>query len=56
MEEIRETIAPITEPVERPEWWENTSYEDAKAIIRSNMASMARNSMGLSAMVSARKR
>lgn len=47
MEEIRETIAPITEPAERPEWWENTSYEDAKAIIRSNMASMARDSVAI---------
>ena len=32
---------------ETPAWWEGTSYEDAKAIIRSNMASMARDSVAI---------
>ena len=29
------------------EWWDGTSYEDAKAIIRSNMDSVARNSVAI---------
>lgn len=47
MEEIREAMETIVTPEAPAEWWEGTSFEDAKAIIRSNMASMARDSVAI---------
>ncbi len=47
MEEIREAMETTVTPETPAEWWEGTSYEDAKAIIRSNMDNMARNSVAI---------
>ena len=43
-----EEILRVDRQEETPaEWWEGTSYEDAKAIIRSNMDNVARNSVAI---------
>lgn len=43
-----EEILSVNRQEETPaEWWEGTSYEDAKAIIRSNMDNVARNSVAI---------
>lgn len=47
MEEIREAMGTTITPETPAEWWEGTSYEDAKAIIRSNMDNVARNSVAI---------
>ena len=47
MEEIREAMETIVTPEAPAEWWEGTSFEDAKAIIRSNMDNVARNSVAI---------
>lgn len=47
MEEIREAMEATMTPETPAEWWEGTSYEDAKAIIRSNMDNVARSSVAI---------
>lgn len=47
MEEIREAMETTVTPEAPAEWWEGTSFEDAKAIIRSNMDNVARNSVAI---------
>lgn len=47
MEEIRNEVETTVTPETPAEWWEGTSYEDAKAIIRSNMDNVARNSVAI---------
>ena len=42
-----EEILSVSRQEETPAWWEGTSYEDAKAIIRSNMDNVARNSVAI---------
>lgn len=43
-----EEILRVNRQEEKPaEWWSGTSYEDAKAIIRSNMDNVARNSVAI---------
>lgn len=42
-----EEILSVNRQEETPAWWEGTSYEDAKSIIRSNMDNVARNSVAI---------